>query len=290
MRIQETFQADKTSISFEFFPPPNREALDELLLHIDDLASLEPGHISVTYGAGGTTQERTLTTIKAITARHDQPIVSHLTCVGSDLETMRRVLRELQAAGVMNILALRGDPPLHDHDWKSSGDHFQQAADLISFIRKEFPEMGVGVAGFPEGHPATPNRMQEMDYLKEKVDAGADYIVTQLFFENRDFYDFRHRCEARGIDIPIVAGILPVTSAKMLSRLSELAAGSRIPAAFSRWLDRLDDEESVARFGTHWAAEQVRELMDQGTAGIHLYTLNQSRACLRLFKNLGLSR
>jgi methylenetetrahydrofolate reductase (NADPH) len=150
--------------------------------------------------------------------------------------------------------------------------------------------MGIGVAGFPEGHPETPNRMLEMDYLKAKVDAGADYIVTQLFFDNRDFFDYRERCQAAGINIPIVAGILPVTTKKMLWRLSELAAGSRIPASFSRWLERLHDEESVQRFGAHWAAAQIRELVDQETAGIHLYTLNLSESCLQIANTLGIEK
>ena len=288
MNIKDTFKACHTSISFEFFPPQSDDGLDDLLATIDTLTVLNPGHISVTYGAGGTTQDHTLKTIKRIMAEQDLPIVSHLTCVGASEEVTRNVIQDLATAGVTNILALRGDPPLNNPDWQPSGDHFQQAADLIHFISREFPEMGIGVAGFPEGHPHTPNRMQEMDFLKAKVDAGADYIVTQLFFDNRDFYDFRERCQAAGIDIPIVAGILPVTSGKMLHRLSELSGGSRIPAAFSRWLERLDNEESTARFGAHWAAEQVRDLIDQDTAGIHLYTLNHAASCLRIFKALGL--
>ncbi len=293
MNIKDTFKANSTSISFEFFPPQNDDGLNDLLKTIDTLTVLNPGHISVTYGAGGTTQDRTLETIKRIMAEQNLPeqalpIVSHLTCVGASEKVTRNVIKDLAAAGVTNILALRGDPPLNNPDWRPNGDHFQQAADLIRYIRQEFPEIGIGVAGFPEGHPHTPNRMQEMEYLKAKVDAGADYIVTQLFFDNRDFYDFRERCQAAGIDIPIVAGILPVTSGKMLHRLSELSGGSRIPASFNRWLDRLDDEESAARFGAHWAAEQVRDLIDHDTAGIHLYTLNQAASCLRIFKALGL--
>ncbi len=256
---------------------------------IDTLSALEPAHISVTYGAGGTTRERTLATIQRIMTEHDLTVVSHLTCVGAGRKDMRGEIKALAEAGVENILALRGDSPKDNPDWRAGGDYFHQASDLIAFIRENFPGIGIGVAGFPEGHPETANRMLEMDYLKAKVDAGADYIVTQLFFDNRDFFDFQERCRIAGIEVPIVAGILPVTSKKMLQRLSGLAAGSRIPATFSRWLERIQDEKSVARFGAHWAAEQIRELMDQGTAGIHIYTLNQTTSCLRIFKSLGLN-
>ena len=290
MQIKKSFQAGQTKISFEFFPPQTQAGLDNLMETIDTLAILSPTHVSVTYGAGGTTRDRTLTTIKRIMAEQDLNLVSHLTCVGASRKEMYGEIKALADAGVDNILALRGDVPNDNPDWQaSSDDYFQHAADLISFIRNNFPEIGIGVAGFPEGHPETPNRMLELDYLKAKVDAGADYIVTQLFFDNRDFFDYRERCQAVGIEIPIVAGILPVTSKKMLRRLSELAEGSRIPAPFTRWLERLQDDKNVAHFGAHWAAEQVRDLIDQETAGVHLYTLNQADPCLRIFEALGLN-
>lgn len=288
MQIKNTFQTGQTKISLEFFPPRNKAGLDDLMGTIDTLSALKPSHISVTYGAGGTTRDRTLSTIKRIMTEQDLNIVSHLTCVGASRKEMHGEINALADTGVENILALHGDPPKDNPDWRANGDYFHHAADLVTFIRRNFPETGIGVAGFPEGHPDTPNRMLEMDYLKAKVDAGADYIVTQLFFDNRDFFDYRERCQAAGIEIPIVAGVLPVTSKKMLRRLSELAAGSRIPATFTRWLERLQDEKSVARFGAHWAAEQVRELMDQETAGIHIYTLNQASSCLRIFEALGI--
>jgi methylenetetrahydrofolate reductase (NADPH) len=162
----------------------------------------------------------------------------------------------------------------------------------VAFIRsrEKVPDprgFGIGVAGFPEGHPGTPNRLLEMDYLKRKVDAGADYICTQLFFENRDFYDFRERCELAGIRVPIVAGIMPITSRKGMVRMAEMALGVRYPARLIRGVERCADEESVAKFGCHWATEQCRDLLDNNVRGIHFYTLNKSDATRRIYENLG---
>ena len=195
-----------------------------------------------------------------------------------------------------NILSLGGDAP-KGLEYRKADDDFQHAADLVRFIRK-FNEskihpdrrgFGIGVAGFPEGHPATPNRLLEMDYLKQKVDAGADYIVTQLFFDNRDFLDFRDRCELAGINVPIVAGIMPITSISGMKRMAELAAGARFPARLLRSLHRCqDDPESVARVGIHHASEQCRDLLEHKVRGIHFYTLNRSDATRRIFESLGL--
>ncbi|MHB1015528.1 MAG: methylenetetrahydrofolate reductase, partial [Desulfurivibrionaceae bacterium] len=191
------------------------------------------------------------------------------------------------ASGVENILALRGDPPKGQADFVQPRDGFAHAADLVSFIKENFPRMGVGVAGFPEGHPATPNRLLEMDYLKAKVDAGADYIVTQLFFDNRDFYDFRDRCALAGITVPIIAGLMPITTKSGMVRMAELAAGARIPAALLRALDRARSDEQVEKVGVHWATEQVRDLLDNEVRGIHFYTLNHSRQALEIYQSLG---
>ncbi len=187
--------------------------------------------------------------------------------------------------------------PQKAYQYRKADDHFQHAIDLVKFIRK-FNEsghhsdrrgFGIGVAGFPEGHPATPNRLLEMDYLKQKVDAGADYIVTQLFFDNRDFLDFRDRCELAGINVPIVAGIMPITSIGGMKRMAELAAGARFPARLLRALQRCqDDPESVARVGIHHASEQCHDLLEHKVRGIHFYTLNRSDATRQIFDSLGL--
>ena len=220
----------------------------------------------------------------------------HLTCVCHKQHEITEILQRYATAGVSNILSLGGDAP-KGLEYRKAEDDFQHATDLVRFIRK-FNEskihpdrrgFGIGVAGFPEGHPATPNRLLEMDYLKQKVDAGADYIVTQLFFDNRDFLDFRDRCELAGINVPIVAGIMPITSIGGMKRMAELAAGARFPARLLRSLHRCqDDPESVARVGIHHASEQCRDLLEHKVRGIHFYTLNRSDATRRIFESLGL--
>jgi methylenetetrahydrofolate reductase (NADPH) len=211
-----------------------------------------------------------------------------MTCVGATQEEIRGILAEYQEHGILNIMALRGDPPKGETAFRQPEGGFAHAADLVAFIKWNFPQMGVGVAGFPEGHPETPNRLMEMDYLKAKVDAGADYICTQLFFDNRDFYDFCERCEIAGITIPIIAGIMPVTSLKGMRRMAELALGARFPARLTKSLVRAKDDEYVERVGIHWATEQVRDLVDRGVRGVHFYTLNRSKATLRIYETLGL--
>ena len=196
-----------------------------------------------------------------------------------------------------NILALGGDPPKDLTGYDRTKDAFQHASDLVAFIRKfndsgAHPDkrgFGIGVAGFPEGHPATPNRVLEMDYLKAKVDAGADYICTQLFFDNHDFFDFRERCQIAGINIPIIAGIMPITSAAGMRRMAELAAGARYPAKLMRAVQRCGgDEEAVQKVGIHYATEQCRDLLDHGVDGIHFYTLNKSHTTREIYASLGI--
>ena len=218
----------------------------------------------------------------------DLTIVSHLTCVGSGRQEIFDILSKYMESGIHNIMALRGDPPKGSTEVEIPQDGFPFASDLVLFIKNQFPQMGVGVAGFPEGHPGTPNRLQEMDHLKQKVDAGADYICTQLFFDNRDFYDFCERCEVIGIKVPIIAGIMPITSRKGMRRMSELALGARIPAKLLKAMDRAENDAYAERVGIHWATEQVVDLVDHRVKGIHFYTLNKSKATLKIYESLGI--
>lgn len=293
MHIRDIMTTNRTTISFEFFPPKTPKAAEALYEAIADLEPLKPSYVSVTYGAGGSTREMTHDLVVRIKESTALVPVPHLTCVCHSEEEIGQILARYAAAGIVNILALGGDPPQNLAGYDRSRDAFQHAADLVRFIRRaehgDPRGFGIGVAGFPEGHPATPNCLLEMDYLKAKVDAGADYICTQLFFDNRDFYDFRERCQLAGIDIPIVAGIMPITSATGMRRMAELAAGSRFPAKLLRALDRAgDDAEAVKRVGIQYATEQCRDLLDNGVAGIHFYTLNKSEATREIFLNLGL--
>jgi methylenetetrahydrofolate reductase (NADPH) len=293
MHIQDIFQAHRTTFSFEFFPPKTDEGFEALFRTIARLEELKPSFVSVTYGAGGSTRERTHDLVVRIHRETSLTAVSHLTCVCHSQDELAGILDRYAESGIENVLALGGDPPktLANHD--RGRDAFRYASQLVQFIRSRprLPEprgFGIGVAGFPEGHPATPNRLKEMDYLKAKVDAGADYICTQMFFDNHDFYDFRERCELAGIKVPIVAGIMPISSRKGMITMAEMALGVRYPARLLRAVSRCgDDEDAVARVGVHWATEQCRDLLDHGVRGIHFYTLNKSDATRQIYENLG---
>jgi len=296
MHIRDILQPGKPTVSFEFFPPKTTESQEQLYTTIRDLEKIHPNFVSVTYGAGGSTRELTHELVLRLKTSSTLDPVPHLTCVGHTEAEIAAILERYAAAGVSNILALRGDPPRDQPDYDHSRDTFPQAVDLVRFIKKftGHPDkrgFGVGVAGFPEGHPATPNRLLEMDYLKAKVDAGADYICTQLFFDNHDFYDFRDRCALAGIEAPIIAGIMPVTSLSSMKRMAELAGGSRFPAKLLKALQRANGTpEAVREIGLHYATEQCADLLDNGVAGIHLYTLNQSTATREICQRLGLVR
>jgi len=297
MHIQDIFENHKTTISFEFFPPKSKTAAENLYTAIAELEPLKPSFVSVTYGAGGSTRELTHELVVRINETTNLEPIPHLTCVCHQEEEIAQIIRRYAEAGISNILALGGDPPKDIPNYDKADDAFQHAADLVDFIQKfnesgEHPEprgFGIGVAGFPEGHPATPNRLQEMDYLKAKIDQGAHYIVTQLFFENNDFYDFCERCELAGINVPIIAGIMPITSTKGMRKMADLAAGSRFPAKLLRSLERAgDDPDAVKQIGVHYATQQCGDLLDNGVRGIHLYTLNKSDATLQIFRSLGM--
>jgi methylenetetrahydrofolate reductase (NADPH) len=296
MHIRDILQPGKPTVSFEFFPPKTAESQEQLYTTIRDLEKIHPNFVSVTYGAGGSTRELTHELVLRLKTSSTLDPIPHLTCVGHTESEIAAILERYAAAGVSNILALRGDPPRDQPDYDHSRDTFPQAADLVRFIKKfsGHPDkrgFGIGVAGFPEGHPATPNRLLEMDHLKAKVDAGADYICTQLFFDNHDFYDFRDRCALAGIEAPIIAGIMPVTSLSSMKRMAELAGGSRFPAKLLKALQRANGTpEAVREIGLHYATEQYADLLDNGVAGIHLYTLNQSTATREICQRLGLVR
>ncbi len=293
MHIRDLLAAHPTTFSFEFFPPKTAEGAETLFQTIRQLEPLRPAFVDVTYGAGGSTRDLTHDLVVRISRQTRLTTIPHLTCVCHSEAEISRILDRFAEAGIDNILALGGDVPRDKADWDRTRDAFRFAADLVAFIRRRHPDMGIGVAGFPEGHPATPNRLLEMDHLKAKVDAGADYIVTQLFFDNRDFYDFRDRCDLAGISVPILAGIMPVTSVKGMGRMAELAAGARFPAGLLRAVQRAtagdgNDDQAVERVGIHWATEQCRDLLDHHARGIHFYTLNRSDATRRIYENLGL--
>lgn len=294
MHIAEIFARDGLTASFEFFPPRNDAGWESLYATIADFEGLAPSFVSVTYGAGGSTRQNTHDLVLRLRKTTALDPVPHLTCVGHTAAEIDSLLERYAAEGVSNILALRGDPPRGGS--APIGGDFRHAAELVAHIRRfnqagRHPHprgFGIGVAGYPEGHPDTPNTLRQMDHLKAKVDAGADWICTQLFFDNNAFYDWRERCELAGIGVPILAGIMPVASLAGLQRMAELAAGTRFPAALLRAIRRCgDDPEAVSRVGIHWATEQCRDLLDHKVRGLHFYTLNRSDATRRIFQTLG---
>ncbi len=289
MLVKEILKSSKTAVSFEFFPPKTELGWEELFYNISSLVPQHPSYVSVTYGAGGATRTHTHELVTRLQRETNLTVAAHLTCVGSTRKEVLEILQKYSESGVENILALRGDPPqTNDAEACMAKGEFEHASDLVAFVKENFPGMGVGVAGFCEGHPGMQNRLKEIEYLKRKVDAGADYIVTQLFFDNRDFYDFCERCRLAGIDVPIIAGIMPITSKKNLERMADLAAGVRFPAPLLQSIEWAEGKEYVRNVGVHWATEQIRDLLHNDVAGIHLYTLNNSYASLQICESLGL--
>lgn len=282
------------SFSFEFFPPKTPEGAASLLDTVVKLSEFHPSFVSVTYGAGGGSRELTRSVVHDIQQR-GIPTVPHLTCVGHTQEELENILQGYVNAGARAVLALRGDAPRHAA-YDPSREAFRHASELVRFIRSweernRLPyHLTIGVAGFPEGHPATPNRIREMDYLKAKLDEGADYICTQLFFDNHAFFDYRDRCRIMGINVPIIAGIMPVTSISGMNRMAELSAGTNFPARLLKAMLRAGgDRASIERVGINYASNQCSELLDADVDGIHFYTLNRSKATLEIYHNLGIN-
>jgi len=292
MHINTLLAANTPSFSFEYFPPRTEKSFQDLYQAIKELDAEKPSFVSVTYGAGGSTRQLTHDLVLRIKESTTTPPVPHLTCVGHTEAEIQTILQRYAEAGVCNILALRGDPPKEVENYNHSQDAFINAADLVREIRNfsghpAAEGFGIGVAGFPEGHPATPNRLKEMDYLKEKIDAGANYICTQLFFDNAAFHDYRERCDLAGITVPIIAGIMPITALNSMKRMAELSGGTNFPAALlKRLYAHQDSPPDVEKTGIDYATEQCQDLISKGIQGIHFYTLNKSAATLEILRRI----
>jgi methylenetetrahydrofolate reductase (NADPH) len=282
--------ANRPVISFEFFPPKTAEGDQNLLeKHIPALLQAKPDYCSVTYGAGGSTRDKTLMIVDRIQRQHGLTALAHLTCVGHTREQVRELLEKIRALGCRNILALRGDPPGGSAFQPTPGG-FEFAAQLVRFIR-ESGDFSVGVAGFPEGHIACKEgKHADWRHLKEKVDAGADYVLTQLFFDNADYFEFRDQVAGKlGVRAPLVPGIIPILSAGQITKFTQLS-GSKIPAALRAKLEQLTgNDEAAAEFGIEYATRQCEELLRAGVPGLHFYTLNKSHSTVKVLKNLGLA-
>jgi methylenetetrahydrofolate reductase (NADPH) len=289
MNLSDAYTPGRFGLSFELFPPKTPESEAAMWRTVDDLMAFRPSLITCTYGAGGSTRGTTLDVLRGVRSRHDLPVASHLTCVGSTVDELRGYLREAAALGVSAIVALRGDPPKGQTEFRQAEGGLRYAADLVALIRSEFPEFTILVAGYPETHQEAVSPAADLENLKRKCAAGGDVIVTQLFYDNADFFRFRDRCAALGITTPIVPGVMPVTNYAQIRRIATLCK-ARLPDEFTRAFEAAGDVEA-AQFeaGVEFATRQVRELLDAGVPGIHFYVLNKSPATSRVLRDVNLA-
>ena len=280
MRIDERIASgSEPAFSFEFFPPKTDEGEANLAVALAELARLEPTFVSVTYGAGGTLAQRdkTIDIVTRIRADHGLEAMAHFTCVGASVAELRTTLDRMRDAGIENVLALRGDPPagVDASDWQAADGGLRYSRELIELIRAEY-DFAVGAACFPEVHLAAESADSDLRYTREKVDAGARFLITQLFFDNAVYYDFVARAREAGIDVPIIPGIMPITNAAQIRRFTQMC-GATIPPGLLRELElRSGQPEAVADFGVAYATMQCADLLAAGAPGIHFYTLNRS--------------
>jgi methylenetetrahydrofolate reductase (NADPH) len=290
MTISEAYGPGKFGLSFELFPPKTPAGEAELFHHVERLIAFRPDYITCTYGAGGSTRNKTLEIVEQVLRRFGCAVASHLTCVGSTVEELRDYLRDAEARKIGNIVALRGDPPRGESQFTAVKGGLSYANELVSLIRREFPRFGVAVAGYPETHREAPSPQADLENLRRKVDAGADAVITQLFYDNEDFWRFRDRCQQIGIRVPVVPGILPVTNLAQIERIASLC-GARLPrefqAALARSASSLEDQFSV---GVEFATRQVQQLVEQGVPGLHFYVLNKSPATTGVLQSVTLPR
>ncbi len=288
MSIKDAYTAGRFGLSFELFPPKTPESEAMMWRTVDELMGYSPALITCTYGAGGSTRGKTLDVISGVRQRHEVPVASHLTCVGSSVDELRGYLREALDRGVSAIVALRGDPPQGATSFTPVAGGLCYAAELVALIRAEFPQFGILVAGYPEVHQEARSPEDDLENLRRKCAAGGDVVVTQLFYDNADFFRFRDRCTALGITAPIVPGVMPVTNYAQIRRIASLCK-ARLPDAFTRAFEAAGDDES-AQFeaGVTFAARQVEELVAGGVPGIHFYVLNKSPATVRVIEHVGL--
>lgn len=290
MRICDLIAQKMPFVSLEFYPPKEREQWGAFFAEAEKLKAVNPLFVSVTYGAGGGTQDNTLEIAARLKNETGFEPLVHLTTVGATEERISTFLRDLKTSGIENILALRGDPPRGMCDFKPDNERFQHASDLVSFMRAGFPEFCVGVAGYPQPHPQSPTVAEDLAWTKFKIEQGAQFIVTQLFFDVRQYVDFVERLKAMGVDVPVIPGILPIMSLGSIRFILSLC-GASIPGKFYLELEEADKKggaAAVSEIGLRFAIDQCRQLLDAGAPGVHLYTLNKADACLHIAGELNI--
>ena len=289
MRIDELLAGEEPVFSFEFFPPKTAQGEQNLYAALGELRTLEPSFVSVTYGAGGSTRSKTIEIVKRIKDDYGLEAMAHFTCVGATVPELRATLDEMHAAGIDNVLALRGDPPGEQEDWIKTDGGLEYSRELVRLIKTGYP-FAIGAACFPETHIHAVSPQADIDYLAEKVAGGVDFLITQLFFDNALYFDFLARARAGGIGVPIIPGILPITQIGQLERMTKMC-GASIPEGLHRELHAREDQpEAVIDFGVAHATLQCAELLAAGAPGIHFYTLNRSPATRAILGALKLAR
>jgi methylenetetrahydrofolate reductase (NADPH) len=284
MRIRDAFHGLRPTLSFEFYPPKDDVGFWDLYRTIEALKPLDPTYVSVTYGAGGGTRTKTRELAVRIQADIGIESMAHLTCVGSTKAELASAIDELRSGGIENILALRGDPPAGQTAFMPVEGGFRYANELVAFIKDRHDGLCVGAACYPEKHPEAPSLERDLENLKRKVDAGADFLITQLFFDNDFFLSFRERAERMCVHVPIVAGIMPILSVKQVKRFTEMC-GATLPDELRRKIEAVeDDAEAVRHVGMYHATQQCLNLLAEDVAGIHFYTLNRSTATRAIYQ------
>ena len=277
MSIAKLYAKDELTISFELYPPKSAEGEVLLMDHVQQLQQFNPAFLTCTYGAGGSTREKTLDVCARMKQQFDRPVASHLTVVGSTIDQLRAYLEDARQRDIDYIVALRGDPPKGETEFRATAGGLNYANELVDLIRQEFPEFGVLVAGYPEKHQEAASFEIDIENLKRKVDAGADGVITQLFYSNDDYFRFEEVCRRAGLNLPIVPGIFPVTNLAQIRRLSNMC-GATLPTTLVQELEKHDDRDWQFQVGVDYAIRQVQQLIDHGVIGLHFYVLNKSPA------------
>jgi methylenetetrahydrofolate reductase (NADPH) len=290
MRIDAILEAkDEPVFSFEFFPPKSPEGEANLQRALSELAPLEPDFASVTYGAGGSTRDRTIGIVKSIKGDHGIEAMAHLSCVGATTEQLREIVDDVRGAGIDNVLALRGDPPRGETEWRPTPGGLEYSTQLIGLLAAGY-DFAIGAACFPEVHPEAPDLASDLRFLREKVEAGARFLITQLFFDNRMYFDFVREARAAGVHVPILPGIIPVTDVGQIKRFTSMCGASIPPRLLAQLELRADDPAAVVEFGVAYATAQCADLLARGAPGVHFYTLNKSPSTRAILSALRLLR
>ena len=286
MKIKDLLNQNKLTLSFEVFPPKTESSFDSVKSATEEIASLSPAFMSVTYGAGGGTSKYTLEIAKNILKEHGVPTLAHLTCVSSTKDTVKDMVNQIKNAGIKNVMALRGDIPENRLNEDRSNWHYHHAIDLIKELKESGNDFCIGGACYPEVHPESANQNDDLKYLKEKVDAGCDFLTTQMFFDNNLLYNFLYKIRAMGITVPVIPGVMPITNANQVDRAIKLS-GSFMPQRFKSLVDKFGSSpDAMMQAGIVYATDQIIDLFANGITNVHVYSMNKPIVAKKIMENL----